>query len=197
MGKSSAQEITRLLQAHRQGDREAFDRLVPLVYRDLQRIARRQRSRAPAHIDTLNTTALVHEAYFELADETGVDWQDRVHFFAIAARAMRRIVVDYARYRGAAKRGGGKPAATLDPSQLATSTGKPPDVVTLLAVDRALRSLSAFNERLTRVVECRFFVGLSQDETARALGVSLRTVQRDWTRARAWLRHELAHDGEV
>ena len=124
----------------------------------------------------------------ELVEETGVAWQDRSHFFAICARAMRRILVDYARERGAQKRGGGKPDLTLEPDRL----GVEQQAEQVLAVDRALESLAGFNERLARLVECRYFAGMTEEESAQALGVSLRTVQRDWMRARAWLQKELA-----
>lgn len=180
-----AGEITRLLRKHRDGDRAAFDSLVPLVYERLRRIARGQVRRGGGR--TLDTTALVNEAYVRLVDETGVDWQDRGHFYAICARAMRRIVVDYARRRSARKRGGGQSDFTLEP-ELA-SVEEQADLV--IAVDRALESLGSFNERLARVVECRFFAGMTEPETATALDSSLRTVQRDWRRAQAWLRKEL------
>lgn len=185
-GPADAGRITRLLRAHHEGDREAFDELVPLVYDRLRRIARGQRARG-GRGQTLDTTALVHEAYFRLVDETGVAWQDRSHFFAVCARAMRRILVDYARERTARKRGSGNPDLTLEPERL----GVERQAEQVLAVDRALQSLASFNERLARLVECRYFAGLTEEETAEALGVSLRTVQRDWTRARAWLLKEL------
>jgi RNA polymerase sigma-70 factor, ECF subfamily len=184
---SDAGEITRLLHAHCQGDRDAFDRLVPLVYDRLRTIARGQLAQGGRGA-TLDTTALVHEAYLQLADETGVDWQGRSHFYAICARAMRRIVVDFARRRYAKKRGGNKPDLTLEPDQIAAQD----QLDLVLAVDRAVETLATFNERLARVVECRYFAEMSEEETAAALGVSLRTVQRDWVRARAWLRKELS-----
>ncbi len=185
--RDEAGRITRLLQAHHEGDRAAFDQLVPLVYDRLRRIAHGQLARR-GRGRTLDTTSLVHEAYMELVEETGVAWQDRSHFFAICARAMRRIVVDYARERTALKRGGGKPDLTLEPERLSVEQ----QAEQVLAVDRAVESLAAFNERLARLVECRYFAGLTEEETAEALGTSLRTVQRDWTRARAWLQKELA-----
>jgi len=178
-------EITALLLRHRGGDQEAFDRLVTIVYERLRQIARRQLGRRRGA--TLDTVGLVHEAYMRLVGETGVAWQDRAHFFAIAARAMRRVVVDYARRRTAGKRGGGEPPLPFDEARMAADrqTGE------VLAVDQALDALASFNERMARVVECRFFAGLSDAETAEALGVSLRTVERDWTRSRAWLTKEL------
>lgn len=179
-------EITRLLKAHHAGDREAFDRLVPLVYGRLRLIARQQRGRARGG-ETLTTTAIVHEAYLQLVDETGVDWQDRSHFFAVCARAMRRILVDYARHRGALKRGGGRAHVTLEPGAIAVE--QQADLV--VAVDEAVDRLGTFSPRLARVVECRYFAGMTDEETAHALGVSLRTVERDWLRARSWLQKEL------
>lgn len=181
-------EITRLLQRHHRGDRAAFDRMVPLVYEHLRRIARGQIARAGRHGQTLGATALVQEAYLQLVDEDGVDWQDRAHFFAICARAMRRILVDYARRHQAAKRGGGLADLTLKPDLVAIDAQSD----TILAVDEALDGLAAFNPRLARVVECRYFGGMTEEETAQALDTSLRTVQRDWMRARAWLLKALA-----
>ena len=180
-------EITSLLIAHRDGNREAFEQLVPLVYEDLRRIARRQLARHRAQ-GTLNTTALVHEAYLKLVDQTRVEVNDRNHFFAIAARAMRQIIIDYARKRTAQKRGGGVRPISLD--QVQVGVAEQADM--LLAIDGALEKLSQLNERLTRVFECRYFAGLSDQETADALSMSLRTVQRDWMKGKAWLRRELA-----
>lgn len=185
-----AGRITRLLKAHHEGDRAAFDELVPLVYERLRRIARGQLARR-GRGHTLDTTSLVHEAYLELVEETGVAWQNRSHFFAISARAMRRILVDYARRRTAKKRGGGKPDLTLEPEQLTGHLDVERQAEEVLAVDRALESLAGVSERLARLVECRYFAGMTERETAEALDVSLRTVQRDWTRARAWLLQEL------
>jgi RNA polymerase sigma factor (TIGR02999 family) len=180
-------DITRMLQRHRAGDRAAFDEVVPLVYQRLRIIARGQISRAGQRDRTLGTTGLVQEAYLQLVDEQGVDWQDRGHFFAICARAMRRILVDAARRRHAAKRGGGIADVTLEPDLVAADL----ESDRVLAVDEALGELATFNERLARVVECRYFAGLTEEETAQALGTSLRTVQRDWMRARAWLMKAL------
>lgn len=180
-------EITDLLIAHRDGDREAFQRLVPLVYEDLRRIARRQLRRVGSG-GTLNTTALVHEAYLKLVDQTRIAVNDRGHFYALAARAMRQIIIDHARKRSAAKRGGGKRPVSLDKVQVAVVE----QAEMLIAIDDALDRLSGLNERLTRVFECRYFAGLSEKETAEALSLSLRTVQRDWMKGKAWLRRELA-----
>lgn len=185
-------EITRLLLAHSEGDRAAFDAMVPLVYQRLRKIARGQIRRG-GRGGTLATTGLVHEAYLELVGETDIAWQNRSHFYAICARAMRRIVVDYARRRTAQKRGAGQPGITLDPEKLLVAGAESAEgqAELVLAVDTALNRLAAFNERLERVVECRFFAGMTDDETAAALGSSVRTVQREWQRARAWLRKEL------
>jgi RNA polymerase sigma factor (TIGR02999 family) len=181
-----AETPTDLLLAWSHGEREAFDRLLPLVYQQLRRAARGQVGRGWAS-RTLDTTALVHETYLQMVDDRTVDWQDRRHFFAIAARVMRRILVDHARHLRAKKRGGS--ARRIDLDEAAIPVGDRLEVV--LAVDEALARLEAFNERLARVVECRYFAGLSEEETAAALGSSLRTVQRDWMRARAWLLKEL------
>lgn len=180
-------DVTELLLAYREGDREAFDLLVPLVYQDLRRIARRQLGRGnPDRV--LDTTALVHESYLKLVDNGRVDWQDRAHFLGVAARAMRQVVIGYARRQGAAKRGAGSHQTTLDDGHHIAIDGQ---AEWLMALDGALARLGEKNPRLARVVECRFFAGLSEEETASALGVSLRTAQRDWMRARAWLQEEL------
>jgi RNA polymerase sigma factor (TIGR02999 family) len=190
MSQPDADEITRLLQAHHQGDDGAFDRLVPLVYDRMRRIARGQLARQRRG-ETVDTTSLVHETYMQLIGDREVDWQDRSHFFAICARAMRRILVDHARRRTARKRGGSGLRVTLD-ADVAGGTHR---AELILAVDRALGRLATFNERLARVVECRVFAGMTEQETAQALETSLRTVQREWTRARAWLRQDRDLDG--
>jgi serine/threonine-protein kinase len=164
----------------------ALEQLVPLVYRDLQQLARRQLR--GTHLPTLNTTSLVHEAYLKLAGADAPGWEHRGHFFAVASMAMRQIVVDYARHSHAQKRGGAAPIERLDAEQIAVEA----QAEALIELDEALRRLNALDERLPRIVECRFFTGLTAEETAEALGVSLRTVERDWKRARAWLREELA-----
>lgn len=181
-----ANDITRLLVAHHEGDRGAFDQLMPLVYDELRRIARRQLSghRFP---ETLNATAVVHEAYFQLVDETQVPWANRAHFFAIAARSMRRILIDYARQRQAKKRGGDQVHVELDPNEIAVLQ----QAESLIALDEALSSLDDFAPRMARVAECKLFAGLADEEIAEALESSLRTVQREWQRARAWLQREL------
>ncbi len=186
-GRHMSSDITQLLQRHHQGDRGAFDELVPLVYARLRAIARGQIARGGRAGQTLDTTALVQEAYLQMVGEHGVDWQDRGHFYAVCARAMRRILVDEARRRHALKRGGDAVMVTLN-TDLAEVDAQAQQV---LAVNDALQGLAEFNERLARVVECRYFAGLTEEETALALGSSLRTVQRDWLRARAWLRKAL------
>jgi len=179
-------EVTQLLVAFREGNRGAFDRLVPLVYDDLRRIARAHLKRAGGD-RTLNTTGLVHEAYLRLVDQTQAQWEDRNHFLAVCAVAMRQIVISDARRRAAAKRGGGEKQVTLDEGRVSEER----NAEWLISLDRALDRLADRNERLARVVECRYFAGLTEEETAAALGSSLRTVQRDWMRARAWLREDL------
>lgn len=186
---AGAGDITILLEAYRDGDRQAFDRLVPLVYDDMRRIARGHlKGRAEGH--TLNATGLVHEAWVKLAEASGASWNDRGHFLAVAARAMRQIIIDDVRRHAASKRGGGLRPMTLEEHLVPVDERAD----WLLAVNDALERLAARNQRLARVVECRFFAGLSEEETARALDVSLRTAQRDWLRARAWLREELRSD---
>jgi RNA polymerase sigma factor (TIGR02999 family) len=174
----SVTETLRRLQA---GEEGALDRLVPLIYGDLRALAHRKLA-AGRRGHTLATTGLVHEAYLKLAAQKGA-WRDRGHFFAVAARAMRHILIDYAKGRRRLKRGGGAPHVTLDEVHLSVEE----ETDRLLEVDEALERLAAVEERLARVVECRFFAGLSQEVTAEALGVSVRTVQREWARARAWL----------
>jgi RNA polymerase sigma factor (TIGR02999 family) len=182
---ASRDEVTRLLVAHRAGDRRALGQLLPLVYRDLRHLARRQLGRGRPG-QTLDTTSLVHEAYLKLADAKGTGFEHRGHFFAVASMAMRQIVVDYARYHNARKRGGDRPLDRLDGVEIAVEQ----QAGALLELDRVLDRLGTLDERLPRIVECRFFAGLTAEETAGALGVSLRTVERDWKRARAWLRRE-------
>lgn len=181
-------DVESILAECRGSDAEAVDRLLPLVYDELRRIAHRQ-LRAERTDHTLSTTALVHEVYVKLVDQTHVQWADRAHFFAIASRAMRRILVDYARKRGTAKRGAGvQPVALEDAVSMTEERAG-----TLLAVDEALTRLAELDERLGRVVECRFFGGLTEEETAAALRVTARTVRRDWVKAKGWLYQEL-HD---
>lgn len=179
--------VTELLRECRGGHREAMDRLFSLVYDELRRVAHGQLQREPdGH--TLVTTALVHEAYMRLVGITRVEWRDRVHFLSTAARAMRRILIDYARGRQAERRGGGERAVTLDEALVAADLT--PE--SIIALDEALAELGALNPRLVRVVECRFFGGMTEEETAQALDVTSRTVRNDWVKARGWLRQTLA-----
>lgn len=167
-------------------DERTLDRLMPIVYEELRRIARRELARErPDH--TLQTTALVHEAYLRLVDQTRVEWADEKHFFSVAAMAMRRVLVDHARKHLAAKRGGGRTAISLDPAALSVEDR----AETLVAIDRALDRLARLDERLSRVVECRFFAGLSEEETARVLDVTPRTVRRYWVKAKGLLAAQL------
>jgi RNA polymerase sigma factor (TIGR02999 family) len=177
-------DVTGLLLAWRAGDRTAVDRLLPVVYDELRRIAHRQLGHERSD-HTLGTTALVHEAYFKLVDQTRARWEDRAHFFAVAARVMRRILVDYARQHRAAKRGGAR--VSLDDATLLADERAD----TLIALDEALTRLTDVDERLGRVVECRFFGGLTEEETAEALGITARTVRRDWVKAKGWLYQAL------
>jgi RNA polymerase sigma-70 factor, ECF subfamily len=181
--------ILTLLREHGSGGKAALDRLFPLVYEELRDIARRHLRRARRG-QTLNTTALVHESYLKLVKQAQHRWQDRAHFLALAATAMRHILVDHARARGRSKRGGGRVQVTLRP-ELAVVRESSLDV---LALDEAMRRLACFEPRLERVVECRFFGGMSSEETAEVLGVSPRTVERDWLRAKAYLYRLLTPD---
>jgi RNA polymerase sigma factor (TIGR02999 family) len=171
--------------AHGNGEAGALERLIPLVYSDLRRLARSQRRRDPR--DSLDSAALVHDAYLRLVDQSRVVWRDRGHFFAVCALAMRQIVVDRARRRLRLKRGGDHVLVPLESS----SEPHGRDAAEILEVDLALKKLADADPRLARVVECRYFAGLSEEETAAALGVSVRTAQREWFKARAWLRTEL------
>jgi len=181
------EQITDLLLQIRGGDPEAMDRLLPLVYQELRRIAHRQlQGERPGH--TLGTTGLVHEAYLKLVDQTRVDWRDRGHFFRAAAGAMRRLLVDYARGYRALRRGGGLQRISLGEDVAVVEQGE-----MLVALDEALERLAGLNERLSQVVECRFFGGLTEEETTEALGVTSRTVERDWAKARGWLHRELSN----
>ena len=180
------EEVTRLLYQIRDGDPTAFDRLMPLVYDALKPIARNQLQRGNAG-HTLNTTDLVHETYLKMAHQATVHWENRAHFYGVAARAMRQILVDYARKRHAEKRGGGREHFTLTNRHLAFEIR----TSDLLALDQALDRLNALNERLRKVVELRFFGGMTEEEIADVLEVSTRTVERDWVKARLFLHREL------
>jgi RNA polymerase sigma factor (TIGR02999 family) len=185
-------DITGLLKAWGQGDQAAFDQLMPLVYAQLRAQARRHMRNEPSGL-TLQSTALVHEVYLRLTKTQDVDWQDRVHFFALSAQIMRRILVDAARARTALKRGGelarAEHSSAIDLDQIATVDSD--GAVSLCALDDALEALARMDPRRARVIELRFFGGLSVDETAAALQVSPQTVMRDWRLARAWLAREL------
>ena len=187
-----AAEITNLLKAWGRGEAQALEQLTPLVYDQLLRLARRQmRTEREGH--TLQSTALVHEAYLRLVQVADVDWKDRVHFFAVAAQMMRRILVDVARARATKKRGGGQTRVDHEDSSAleglpAFSTERAADIC---ALDDALASLARIDPRRAHVVELRFFAGLTIDETAAVMNISPQTVMRDWNFARAWLMREL------
>lgn len=183
-------EVTRLLVALRGGDEQAMDLLFPLVYAELRRTADLLLGRE-FEANTLQPTALVHEAYLKLVRGEAPDANSRAHFLGIAARAMRQILVDHARKRKAAKRGKGEAFVTLGDHADAAA----PDAEELLALDDALQRLGALDQRLAKVVELRFFGGLTEEQVAAALGVTSRTVQRDWAKARAWLHAQIVGDG--
>jgi RNA polymerase sigma factor (TIGR02999 family) len=180
------QEVTELLLAWNKGDSAALDRLVPLVYAELHRLARGYLRRERAG-HTLQTTALIHEAYLRLIDARRVQWQNRAHFFGVAARLMRQILVGLARQRGYQKRGGGARQVSFDEA-LVIDEGRGEELVEL---DEALAALAEFDECKAQVVEMRFFGGLTEEEIAAALDVSSETVRRDWRLARSWLRRRL------
>ena len=182
----SPQQVTQLLVAWGGGDQAARDELMPLVYEELRRLAHKcMRRERPAH--TLQTSALLNEAYVRLVDQKNIQWQDRAHFFGIAARLMRQVLVDYARTRNYAKRGGDNRRVSLDEAMI-VSRERAAEVV---ALDEALKTLAEIDPRQSQIVELRFFGGLSIDETAEVLAVSPGTVMRDWTLAKAWLRRAL------
>lgn len=185
----AAQDITQLLLAWGAGDKAALDELMPLVYNELRKLARRFMRQQPAD-HTLQTTALVNEAYLRLIDSSRVNWQNRTHFFAISAQLMRRILVDFARARGSQKRGGEVQKVELDETLVIPLEQK----TDLVALDEALKALAEFNARQSRVVELRYFGGLSEEEIAEHLGISVRTVRRDWSVARAWLFRRMKDD---
>lgn len=180
-------DVTRLLAELASDGRDAMDQVFPLVYDELHNVARRQlQSERADH--TLNTTALVHEAYLRLAGAEGIEWRSRAHFFAVAARAMRRILINHAEARNSQKRGGQWRRVELSPD---AAVHRDRDVV-MLDLDRALTRLATLDERQCRIVECRYFAGMSLEETAAGLDISVATVKREWTMARAWLNRELA-----
>jgi RNA polymerase sigma factor (TIGR02999 family) len=183
----TTQDITHLLRQFSDGNREALDDLLPLVYDELRRQAanylRRER-----HDHTLQTTALIHEAYIKLINPREVRWQNRAHFFAIAAQTMRRVLVDYARSKLCKKRGGDPIQITLDEGVMKSDQKS----IDLLALDEALTRLAALDEQKARVVELKYFSGMTTEETAEVLGISSRTVERNWLMAKAWLNRELS-----
>jgi RNA polymerase sigma factor (TIGR02999 family) len=186
---SRSDAASRLLAEHRSGTQGALDQLVPIVYDELRAIAARYlRDERPGH--TLQTTALVHEAYLRLAGQSDVEWQNRAHLYGVAAQIMRRLLVDYGRTRRRAKRGGGGANVPLDEA-IAGDRERDPDLV---ALDDALRELVTVDAQQSRIVELRYFGGLTIEETAEVLGVSSMTVKRDWRVARAWLHQQLASE---
>jgi RNA polymerase sigma factor (TIGR02999 family) len=189
MSENASSPVTELLAKWRAGDQEAFRALIPLVYRELRRIAQHHlRQERPDH--TLQSTALVHEAYLRLMKQGPADIENRAHFFAVAAHLMRQILVDHARRRRAAKRGSGLKLELTE----AISVQVPPNV-DLIALDTALNELARLDPQQSRIVEMRFFGGLSIEDTARIVGVSPATVKREWATARAWLRNEVVRAG--
>lgn len=194
MSESSDATVGRLLHDLAAGNQEAFDQLFPLVYGELHRLAELQRRRWDDD-HSLNTTALVHEAYLRLADQSAPAWRDRPHFLAVASRAMRHILLDYAKRKHTAKRGGRRQRVPLHEIEAALRSGPDPSdagVEALIALDDALRRLDEQEPRQSRIVECRFFGGMGIDDTAEALGVSASTVKRGWAMAQAWLYREIA-----
>ena len=186
---SSPGQVTELLRAWNHGDQQALEQLIPLVEVELRRVARAYMARERRE-HTLQPTALVNEAFLRLTDAKRIRWQDRAHFLGIAARLMRRVLVDHARARGSGKRGGAAQKVSLDEALLLA----PEPAVDVLALDRALEALAAVDARKGRVIELRFFGGLSVEETAEVLHVSTDTVKRDWSMAKSWLLHELKGD---
>jgi len=186
LGPSSTSNVTRLLLQWSEGDTAAREALIPLVYGELRRIARQcLASQRPGH--TLQSTALVHEAYLRLVDHSSVHWENRVHFFAVAAQLMRRILVDHARRQRAAKRGGGNLTLVLDEAVAPPARR----AVDLIALDDALNGLAALDSRQSQIVELRFFGGLSIEDTSQLLDISPATVKREWVTARAWLYQQV------
>lgn len=179
--------VTELLEAHRLGQPDALDEAFAAVYDELRKLAR---FHLMGRGKTLDTTALVHEVYLKLSGSENLNIEDRAHFMALSSRAMRQLIVDYARTRAAGKRGGDAFRVSLDTSQL----GVDDQAEWILSINEALQKIRDIDERLEQVFECRFFAGLSEQETSEALGVSLRTVQRDWRRSKAWMREMLSED---
>jgi RNA polymerase sigma factor (TIGR02999 family) len=193
MPNSSSPSVGHLLQELTAGNQGAFDELLPMVYDELHQLAERQRRRWDGD-ETLNTTALVHEAYLRLAGQSAPEWRNRAHFLAVASTAMRQILIDYAKRKCAAKRGGQRPHVPLHEVEAALLHCEPSSDVCddiLVALDDSLRRLEQCNQRQTRIVECRFFGAMSVEDTADALGVSPATVKRGWGMAQAWLHRDL------
>jgi len=185
-------QITQLLEAHSSGDQKTLDELMPLVYDEMLEMAHaRMLGERSGH--TLNTTDLVHEAYMKLIKFNRIEWVNRVHFFGIASQVMRNILVDYAVGKKAQKRGGDRERVTLEKQNIAREEVSWDEIV---AIDQALDQLAEKDQRQVRIVECRFFGGLTLQETAEALGISVPTVSRDWKMARAWLNRELSNSGK-
>ena len=184
------ENITELLASYGRGDKESLDQLMPIVYDELRRQAARYLRREKAG-HTLQTTALIHEAYVRLVDQRNMQWQNRAHFFGIAAQMMRRILVDHARSKKRAKRGGSDIRVSLGDAEVAAKDQE----LDVVALDEALERLARVDEQQSRVVELRFFSGLSVEETAEVMGISKSTVKRDWSMAKAWLHRELS--GEI
>jgi len=188
--RETPSEVTLLLQGWREGDSKALEALLPLVYKELRRLAHFQlRSERPDH--TLQSAALVHEAYLRLVGMNPPQWESRTHFFAIAAQLMRQILVDYARRHKATKRGGSVCTLSLEDAGVTPRQSE----VDVVALDDALQALARIDKRQSRIVELRFFAGLSLEEISKALEVGSATVQRDWTAARAWLHREMSRKG--
>jgi len=191
MAAPSPEEVTQLLLAWREGDEAALGELLPLVYDELHRLAARyMRRESPGH--TMQTSALVNEAFIRLIDQRQVQWQNRAHFFGIAAQLMRRILLDHARGQARGKRGGGVHRVSFDEGAIVSEQR----AAELIALDDALNALAAFDSRKSRIVELRFFGGLSNEEVTEVMGMSLRTVEREWRKAKAWLHHAIS-EGET
>jgi RNA polymerase sigma factor (TIGR02999 family) len=185
-------KITELLKAHSSGDQDALDDLMPLVYENMRKMAHyRLLGERPDH--TFNTTDLVHEAYLKMVQFNRINWENRAHFFGIASQVMRNILVDYAVKKKAQKRGGDRQRVTLGKQNLSTEV----NLHEILSIHHALEQLAEIDERQVRVVECRYFGGLTLEETAQALEISTATVSRDWRMARAWLNRELSESEET
>jgi RNA polymerase sigma-70 factor, ECF subfamily len=187
MSGASSHEVTSLLRAWCEGNQQALERLIPVIYRELHQAAHRQMARERSG-HTLETTGLVNEVYLRLIGLQEVSWQNRSHFLAVCAKLMRQILTDYARARRRLKRGGGVPDLSLDSNLIIFGAPR----VDLLALDGALTNLATFDQRKSKVVELRFFGGLTAEETAEAIGISTETVHRDWKVAKVWLLHELS-----